>query len=272
MEERKMEDLMIDYVEGNLEGELRNHVERTIEKSAEWKLEFERLTKVVSLMEGTAELKPDSSLRTSFDTMLAEEIANEGVEAKQIQMQPKVQVNANVQTSKNQWFMRIAASIALLAIGGVIGVLVMKNQQNAQELAALKSEMEMTRNLVMASLQNQSSASNRLSGVNTAMSMEVSDKKIITALVNTMNTDDNTNVRLAAVSALARFSDEMEVRKELLKALETQQDPLVLINLINLMVQLKEEKAIAPLKVIMEKTELLDAVKDEAQMGVFKLS
>ena len=266
MEERKMEDLMIDYVEGNLEGELRNHVERTIAKSTEWKLEFERLTKVVNLMEDTTELRPDASLRTDFDAMLATEIASQPAEARQIQMEPAGRTNSN------HWFIRIAASIGLVAIGAVIAVLVMKNQQNERELAALKGEMEMTRNLVMASLQNQSSASNRLSGVNTAMAMEVSDKEIITALVNTMNTDDNTNVRLAAVSALARFSNEMGVRKELLKALETQQDPLVLINLINLMVQLKEEKAIAPLKVIMEKEEVLDAVKDEAQMGVFKLS
>ena len=35
-----------------------------------------------------------------------------------------------------------------------------------------------------------------------------------------MNEDDNTNVRLAAVSALARFADEMQVRKALLGALE----------------------------------------------------
>lgn len=264
-----MEDLMIDYVEGNLEGELRNHVERTIEKSAEWKLEFERLSKVLNLMGETAELKPDASLRMDFDAMLAEEMESEQG-AKQVQMQPNMQ--STVEPSKNQWFMRIAASVALVALGGVIGVLVMKNQQNQEELAALKTEMEMTRNIVMASLQNQSSASNRLSGVNTAMALEVSDKEIVTALVNTMNTDDNTNVRLAAVSALARFSDEVEVRKELLKALETQKDPLVLINLINLMVQLKEEKAIAPLKVLMENSEVLDAVKDEAQMGVFKLS
>lgn len=266
MEERKMEDLMIDYVEGNLKGELRSHVERTIEKSAEWRLEFERLTKVMNLIGETAELKPDASLRTDFEAMLVEEMSKQKREGKQIRMEPATQ------TSKNQWFTRVAASVALVSLGAIIAVLIMKNQQNERELAALKSEMEMTRNMVMASLQNQSSASNRLSGVNTAMSLEVSDKEITRALVKTMNTDDNTNVRLAAVSALARFSGETEVRKELLKALETQTDPLVLINLINLMVELKEEKAVGPLKVIMEKTEVLDAVKDEAQMGVFKLS
>lgn len=262
MEERKMEDLMIDYVEGNLKGELKEHVERTIEKNKEWKLEYERLSKVLRVMNEVEEYTPNTSLRKDFDAMLKEEMGNLSSEAKTIAMKP---VNS-------QWFMRIAASVAMVTLAAVIIVLVMKNQRNEEQLALLKNEMELTRNLVMSSLQNQASASNRLSAVNTVMDMKESDKEITMALINVMNTDNNTNVRLAAVSALSRFSDEIEVRNELLKALETQEDPLVLINLINLMVQLKERGAIEPMKTILEKKEVLDAVKDEAQMGLFKLS
>lgn len=262
MEEHKMEDLMIDYVEGNLKGELKEHVERAMEKNPEWKLEYERLSKMLNVMGEVEDHIPDASLRMNFDSMLEEEMSNQSSEAKTVKMKP---ING-------QWFMRIAASVALVTVGAVIVVLVMKNQRNEQELALLKTEMELTRNLVMSSLQNQSSASNRLSAVNTVMDMKESDKEITAALINVMNTDDNTNVRLAAVSALSIFSDEIKVRQELLKALETQEDPLVLINLINLMVKLKEKKAIEPMKTLMEKNEVLDAVKDEAQMGVFKLS
>lgn len=261
MEERKMEDLLIDYVDGNLTGELKDHVEKTIENKKEWKLEFDRLTKVLQVMDATVELKPDASLKRDFDSMLEQEIDSLD-DSKVVQMQP----------SSNKWFMRIAASVALLILGGTIGVLVMNNMENQRELAALRNEMELTKQLVISSLQNQQSASSRLNGVNTSMTMLVSDGEIITALVNTMNTDENTNVRLAAVSALAQFSEEDQVRTALLNALETQEDPVVMINLINLMVQLKEQRAVESLKNLMQRDEVHKVVKDEAQLGLFELT
>jgi len=256
-----MEDLLIDYVDGNLTGELKDHVEKTIENKKEWKLEFDRLTKVLQVMDATVELKPDASLKRDFDSMLEQEIDSLD-DSKVVQMQP----------SSNKWFMRIAASVALLILGGTIGVLVMNNMENQRELAALRNEMELTKQLVISSLQNQQSASSRLNGVNTSMTMLVSDGEIITALVNTMNTDENTNVRLAAVSALAQFSEEDQVRTALLNALETQEDPVVMINLINLMVQLKEQRAVESLKNLMQRDEVHKVVKDEAQLGLFELT
>ncbi|MEQ9404880.1 MAG: HEAT repeat domain-containing protein [Cyclobacteriaceae bacterium] len=262
MEERKMEDLMIDYTEGNLKGELKEHVERTIEKSEKWKAEYERLKKVLNLMDSTEELQPDESLRSDFNQMLEKEISEMEGGARVVKME----------TSNRQWFMRIAASLIFVILTATIVILINQNQQNQREMMALRNEMEQTKRLVISSLQNQNSASSRLNGVNTSMVMQSSDDEIITALVNTMNTDDNTNVRLAAVSALARFSEEAQVRRALLEALETQNDPVVMINLINLMVKLKEEGAIQPLKNLIEKQETHEAVKDEARLGLFKLS
>ena len=146
MEERKMEDLMIDYVEGNLKGELRDHVERTIKKSEKWKIEFSRLSKILNLMDTSEDLKPDQSLKENFDRMLTNEIENENKEAKQIRLT----------THSNSWFLRVAASVSILILGAVIVFLITKNQQNERELLVLKSEMELTRKLVISSLQNQS--------------------------------------------------------------------------------------------------------------------
>lgn len=259
MEERKMEDLIIDYVEGTLKGELKEHVERIIEKDVKWKQEYEELVKLHEVMETDRQLTPDASLETEFHSMLKSEI--DTVESKEIKMAP----------TSNPWLLRIAASVALISIGTVIGVLIMRNQQNAQELAALKAELEETKQLVFASLENQSSAS-RLKGINVAMVMDRTDDEIINVLVNTMNTDDNTNVRLAAVAALARFADEAPVRQALIDALETQDDPVVAINLINLMVRLKESKAVEPLKNLLEKEDIHGAIKAEAHLGILELS
>ncbi len=256
-----MEDLMIDYVEGNLTGELKDHVEKTIEKNDEWKQEFDRLSGIMEMMDSTVELQPESSLRRDFNTMLDEELDDQE-SAKVVPMKP----------DSGKWIVRIAASVTLLALGAVIGILVTKNIQNQRELAALKSEMQLTKQLVISSLQDQTSASSRLKGVNTSMVMEKSDDEIIIALIKAMNTDENTNVRLAAVSALARFVEEEPVKKALISALETQDDPVVAISLINLMVQLKEKEAVESLKNLLHRDEVHEAVKDEAQLGIFELS
>ena len=92
------------------------------------------------------------------------------------------------------------------------------------------------------------------------------------ALIETMNTDDNANVRLAAVDALSEFADEDKVRKALINGLATQDKAVVQIALINLMVRLKENRAIEPLKKIIEDDNSIEVVKDEAHFGVFKLS
>jgi HEAT repeat protein len=259
MEERKMEDLMIGYVEGNLQGELKDHVEKTIAKNEDWKREHDRLSKIISLIDSSMEFTPDTSLRSNFNEMLNEEIRK--ADTSVIQMQPNL-----------NWSFRIAAAVTLLLVGAGISYLITRNQQQQSDMLALKKEMTLTKQLVISSLQNQGSAISRLQGVNTSMVLMNSDDEIITALINTMNRDENTNVRLAALGALARFSDEQQVRDALLDALQTQDDPVVMINLINLMVKLKEEKAIAPLKEILEKDEILDAVKDEAHLGILKLS
>ncbi len=264
MEERKMEDLMIDYVQGNLTGELKDHVEKTIEKNEEWKLEYDKLCGIMEMIDSTVELQPESSLRQSFDKMLEQEMGS-SEEAKVVTMKTEA-------SDASKWTMRIAASVTLLILGAAIGVLVMKNIQNQEELAALRSEMEMTKQLVISSLQDQTSASSRLRGVNTSMVMETSDDEIINALINTMNTDENTNVRLAAVSALARFANEEQVKQALIAALETQDDPVVAISLINLMVQLKEKGAVESLKNLLHRGEVHEAVKSEAQLGIFELS
>jgi hypothetical protein len=87
-----------------------------------------------------------------------------------------------------------------------------------------------------------------------------------------MNEDSNTNVRLAAVNALVRFYDEPMVREALIDALSSQTDPLVQLELIQILVYKKEQEAVTPLENIIKDDQTLQAVKDEAYAGLFSLS
>jgi len=86
-----------------------------------------------------------------------------------------------------------------------------------------------------------------------------------------MNTDDNINVRVAAVEALGNFASNDRVRKALIESLGNQEFPAVQLKLITLMVQLQEKRAVEPLQNIINNNEVIPAVKDEAQYGIFKL-
>ncbi|MEM9391947.1 MAG: HEAT repeat domain-containing protein, partial [Bacteroidota bacterium] len=140
------------------------------------------------------------------------------------------------------------------------------------QLAALQKEMAETKSLVLSSLENTTSASTRLNGINVAYEKGSVDKEVIRVLVKTMNEDENVNVRLAAVRALAKFSNEPGVTQALVNALENQKEALVQIALINLMVELQQKGVLDKLQQIIEDENALDAVKDEAHMAVFKLS
>jgi hypothetical protein len=125
----------------------------------------------------------------------------------------------------------------------------------------------------MAMLDNQNSASQRVLGATVAYNdVERADDEIVNALVNAMNEDPNTNVRLAAMEALGKFRDQPHVRKALVASLTTQKDPVVQIALIRLMVEMKEKDITKALEKISTDEGAIQAVKDEAQAGILRLS
>lgn len=264
MEEQKMKELMIDYLEGNLSGELKDFVTKHIEKDERWIKEFEELKEVMEVMDNAITLDPDVSLKTDFESMLRIEMSEERLDSQSEQVVTAKKMYWN---SPKMW-MQIAASVTILAVGVLLGVNITNDRK---ELIALQNEMEATKQLVIASLQNQS-ASSRLNAVNVSYQISEMDDEIVSVLINTLNTDENANVRLAALEALSQFVDEEKVRNALIESLSTQDKPVVQIALINLMVMLKESRAIKPLKEMLNNEESIDVVKDEANYGIFKLS
>ena len=90
-------------------------------------------------------------------------------------------------------------------------------------------------------------------------------------MIKTMNTDENANVRLAAIDALSKFSNEENVRNALIHSLTIQDKPVVQIALINLMVELKEARAKDAFQNIIDNESLINVVRDEASFGIYKL-
>jgi hypothetical protein len=257
MEKEKLESLIIDYIDNKLNTLDRQRVEQELVSNGDAYKMYEELKEVIHVMDRAARLEPSMKLKTGFDDMLQKEV-NAARPTKTIFFQPN--------------FYRAAAAVALLVVGVGIGFWISKQNANDDRIVKIEEEMARTRSLMMAMLQNDESASQRIQGVNVAFTMEKADQQIVTALVNAMNEDPNSNVRLAALDALSRFSDEPAVRKELIASLAHQKDPVVQIALIQLMVTMKEKGVVKDLQRIVDDAETMNAVKDEAYNGILKLS
>ncbi len=128
------------------------------------------------------------------------------------------------------------------------------------------------RQLVVLSLLQQQSASERLRAVTWSVRSNRADPEILSALTDTLRFDPSADVRLAALDALRHFSGQPRVRSELVDALRGQQSPLVQIGLIDLLVDLGEESALQRLKEFAQEQDLNPLVRQRAQAGIAQLT
>jgi hypothetical protein len=259
MNREQLESNLIDYLDGKLDAAQQKLVEQELARSEEARALLTQLREVLGAIDRSADWQPSTALRQQFQAMLHQEMKRSvPVSGKQVFFQPTL--------------LRAAAAIALVLVGVAVGYWINKNQQREAELAAIRSEMEATKQMMMAMLDNRQPASQRLVGVSVAYKMEQADDEIVNALVKTMNEDANTNVRLAALEVLSKFQQLPHVRTALIGSLAKQTDPVVQIELIRVMATMKEKEVLKELERITTDDTALPAVKDEAHAGILKLS
>ena len=258
MKDQDIAEKIAAYLSGDLSKHEVYEVETLISENQKWKNEHEDQEKLLTLMDSVSCLEPPARMKNDFEKMLLKE-----------NQRPEPLKRVRYWNSSKLWW-QVAASLAILALGYFIGISIHKNTTNDQILA-LQKEMNATKQMVITSLKAES-ASARLKAVNTSNEMKMMDEDILIALINTLNTDKNVNVRIASLEALSQFADQEHVRKALIESLSTQNEPTIQIVLIHLLVQLNEKRALAPLEKMMNDKNTMETVRDEASFGVFKLS
>lgn len=257
MDKEKLESLIIDYIDNKLNSVDRHLVEQELMRNPEAYKLYEQLKEVIHVMDRAARLEPTSKLKNAFEKALEAEIEN---------------VNKSKTVFFTPAFYRIAAAIAFAIVGVALTLWIRNYNEQKQRLANIEKEMEQTRQMMRGLLENQLSASQRMQGVNVALSVDKVDQQIVNALYKTMTEDPNSNVRLAALEALDKFSTDAKVRRMLIASLSVQKDPVVQIALIQILVKLNEKSVVNDLQKIVDDNETMQAVKDEAYSGILKLS
>ncbi len=122
--------------------------------------------------------------------------------------------------------------------------------------------------MMMLSLLEKESATDRLKAVNLTQDMDQASLKVTSALLQTLNNDENVNVRLAALDALRPYSSDGQIREALVRSIGKQKSPLVQVALAELMAELQEKAAIDELQKILEDGETPSDIKKKIQESI----
>jgi hypothetical protein len=175
-----------------------------------------------------------------------------------------------VRFAPGNWAGRIAASVGLLLIGFAAGSWYDNPEKTPAQAQATVPEIDLVamKNVLHFDQVQQTSASERIRAVNQATELSQADQEITQLLINTMNFDDNVNVRLAACEALYRFKNEPGVREAFIQSLKIQTDPNVQLVLIDILVDIKEKRAVDEMQRLIQDKNTMKVVRHKAEQGI----
>lgn len=212
--------------------------------------ECQRLTLLAEQMDKVPLKQPKASLKNRFDTMLHNEMN------KPVRVIPL-------------WVWQAAAACCLLFGGVFIGT--QFGRTGNADLTELRTEVRSLKEAVVFNQLNNASAGVRLQAINNVQEIAKPDEQLLTALEHALNTDQNENVRMAAVYALSSYADRQDVRHSLVGALDKETEPVIQVLLINLLTEKKEKSAKGVLKDMMRDPHNTKEVRSIAKKSLQEL-
>lgn len=260
----EVESFMIDYLDNSLEAGVHTEIEKHLETCERCLDEIKDFKQILTTAETSEMEQPDESLRINFYHMLHGEMNKQILEeSKTTQESGQLRIPPRI--------MKLAAAVALLIAGSLIGAFLnstLKNQQEEIQLSELKTEMQNMKELVMLSMLKEESPSQRIQAVNYTEDIQTPDAKVLEALTKTLNNDKNVNVRLAAAYSLGKYADRQSVRDSLVISLSQQTEPIIQVVLMNILVEKRESNAVETIQKIISDEHTLKEVKDVAKKGL----
>lgn len=256
-----IQEKLSDYIDQNLQKNEVELVENHLKNCENCTKELAELQQLFTVFSSDVDELPSENLHLNFNKILLEESEKLTTATKVVSLN-----TVEKSSSKHDWkqYLRIVASIAIVISAFLIG----KYQPNKQtQLANQPTKQEKQ---VLAMLTNDS-ASKRIQGIDLSEEITHPDNAIINALISRLFTDENTNVRLASAEALAKFTSLTIVKDALLKALETDKEPTVQIELIQILAKIQEKRALEPMQKLLKKEDTPKFIKQELQHNIASL-
>ena len=162
-------------------------------------------------------------------------------------------------------FPKLAYGFSLLVIGGLIGAWITPETAYEERINSMHSEIKDMKKMMMLTLIDKPSASERIKAVRISSEFENVDDNIATALLKTLNQDPNVNVRLVAAEALYEFADNPKVREGLIQSISKQESPVLQLTLADIMIALQEKRSVDQFKKLLEKKDIDYVVRNRIE-------
>ncbi|MCG8475816.1 MAG: zf-HC2 domain-containing protein [Cytophagales bacterium] len=215
---QEIENLLFDYIEGQVATKEKAKVEEHLRQSASCCAVLEADREILSVWEGFDDANPTEKLQQDFEQMLAQE---------KLLLEEEKKVVPISSVKPYQW---VAAAVLIFSLGFIFSEMFQR--------APGKEQLSSTYILDFSSPSDQMQA---------IFDMEKDEKRLdekeLEVLMMTMAQAKHPNVRLAALEGIVRHYDSPKVRKFVTLALETEQDPNVQMELIQTLVDWKQTNA-----------------------------
>lgn len=260
---------MIDYLDRGVDARTAAGMRAHISGCEECRKEVEEMRELLLAMADQEMRQPAASLRENFQLMLQSELNMETADDL-LRRQGDSKVEPAATRKAIGWM--VAAACVLTAggiwMGTMFGTRKGATTGEMAQLDSMQKEIKEMKQVLLFSLIDDQSASQRIKAVSYAEAIPNPDKNVIDVLVKTLNHDKSVNVRLAALYSLGSWADNRVVRDSLVASLGSQKEPLIQVMLINLLAAKKETRAIGPIRDIISNKNTLPEVKDAAQKSL----
>ncbi len=263
MEEQYMS-LITDYIDGNLTVERKREFDTYVAEGHIDMKEVKTIMVFQEKMESAEMPSPTSSLSDNFYSMLSEAKAES-------------QRKSNAWSFDQIWHRVFGTNSGRLAFGMVVlisGVVVGRGLSGSayqSELKTLSNQMTEMQQMMSMTMLDGEAVSDRLKGVQMSSELVSSNREVTNAMFVTLNNDESTNVRMAALNLLAQYANDPVIREGLVNSISQQESPLMQLALAELMVELQESKAVEEFKEIIEGEFTPEEVKTTLRESVNKI-
>ena len=261
MEGKIIESLCLEYLSDETPEKRKQDIRKELEKL---NFDLSELDELENVNENLSEInivKPSENLDQKFFEMLETE-SNQISEEKNSFLK-----NILALFSEKKYGQKLSFALSLLIIGWFLGAQY-NNKSNEQKLEKINVQMQDMKQVLMVSMLNQRSPMERMKAVSFTNNMNEIDAKIVSVLLNTLNHDENVNVRVKTIDALSKFADNPLVREGLIESISEQESPIVQLALVDLMTSLHEKKSKSQLEKLLLKKDLRYSVKTKIEKSL----
>ena len=158
------------------------------------------------------------------------------------------------------------AAVMAIAIITYSGGYYFGTEKSRGEQQLLQAELSQTKQQVFLTSLQEMTGPQKIDAVYSISQMSQTGDEVIDALVNTMNSDKNDNVRLAAINALSGMAAKNpRVKTELIRSLSVQENSLLQISLIQVLTEMGAKEARPEIEQIMNSDNADESVKKFAK-------